>query len=144
MSSNRILVLDNEALQAVADRDHPKHTRMLAVLEARTERGDRRPGDVQVLTTTTVRVEALIDRRVPKTARLNRLRVLDVALDGARADRAATLRHQAGGAVADATVAEAAISAAGDGADVTVYTADLSDLPALMAVRVLRVRIVRI
>jgi hypothetical protein len=144
LTANRVVVLDLEALRAVGDPGHPRHSRMLAVLAARAGRNRRRPGSISVVTTTAVRVEAMLDRRALKSARLNALRVADVPLDATRADRTAALRKQAGGAVADATVAEAALSATGDGTSVTVYTADLSDVPALLAVRALRVRVVRV
>jgi hypothetical protein len=126
-----VAVLDNEALQALSVTNHPKHRRMLAVIEAAAQRNRRRSADVTVMTTTAVRVEALVDHQSRSAVRLNALRVRDVALDPVRADRATGLRRHAGGSVVDATVGEAAAAAAGDGATVTVYTADVTDIRAL-------------
>lgn len=123
-------MLDNEALQALATPDHAKHRSLVRFLEAANTRNRRTPGSVAVVAPTAVRVEAGIDRRSPSTASLARHRVVDVALDSRRADRAVALRG-AGGSAVDACVAEVAASVLD--ADVTVLTADLTDLPRLLA-----------
>jgi hypothetical protein len=79
---------------------------------------------------TAVRVEAELDRRSPSTTALGRMRVRDVPLDRHRTDRAVAMRIHAGGSTVDACVAEAAASEPGS---VTVLTADLTDVPALLA-----------
>ena len=122
-------MLDNEALQALSAPDHPKHRLVVAYLEAANGRNSRHAGTATVLVPTVVRVEAAIDRRAPSTASLARFRVADVTLDLHRADRAAALRR-AGGSAVDACVAEVAASVMHG--EITVLTADLSDLPSLL------------
>jgi hypothetical protein len=126
-----VIVLDNEAVQALIDPAHVKHTGALALLEARTQRNTRAPGSVLAVVPTAVRVEACADRTDPAANALGRLRVLDVELTTVRADRAARLRTVAGGSTEDATVAEAASSC--PDALVTVATSDLTDLPRLLS-----------
>ncbi len=121
--TGQVIVLDNEALQALADVHHGKHRAVLAFLEATSTRNRRRVASVTVRVPTVVRVEAGVDRRAPSTASLARLRIADVPLDSTRADRAVELRRIAG-SVTDACVAQVAREAAGG---VTVLT----DLPAL-------------
>lgn len=127
---SHVIVLDNEAVQALVDAAHDKHKGALALLEARTQRNTRAPGSVLAVVPTAVRVEAGVDRTDPAANALGRLRVLDVELTTARADRAARLRTAAGGSTEDATVAEAASSY--PEALVTVATSDLTDLPRLL------------
>lgn len=115
---------------ALADPAHRKHRAVLSFVEAATSRNRRRPGTVDLLAPTVVRVEASLDRRVATTVNFARLRIADVALDTPRADRAAALRR-VGGSVVDACVAEVAAAVPSGG--VTVLTADLSDLPRLLA-----------
>lgn len=126
-----MLVLDNEAVQALVDPSHAKHPEALALLEARTQRNTRVPGSVIGVVPTAVRVEAGVDRTGSGAQALGRLRIHDVELTTARAEVAARLRSSAGGSTVDATVAEAAASQ-GDSV-VTVLTADLTDLPRLLA-----------
>ena len=127
------VVLDNEAAQAVTDPRHAKHRRMLAILEAVAGRNRRRPSSAQVVVPTAVRLEALLDRRRPTSSSLGRLRVSDRELTSARADRGVELRSAAGGSTVDATVAQAAEEFAAAGARTTIVTADLTDIPRLVA-----------
>lgn len=129
-----VAVLDNEALQAIADVAHAKHRAVMALVQAMSGRNNRSPGSARLLTTTAVRVEALIDRSAPAAARLGAMRVHDVPLDGARADGCVALSSAAGGSAVDATVAQAAADAALLGAKVSIYTSDLKDLQRLAAV----------
>lgn len=125
-------VLDNEALQALADVRHPRHRRVVALLEAAARGNSRAPASRRVVTPTAVRVEARV-ARTASAAGLGRLRVVDVALDSGRAARAAALSAAAVGTAVDAIVAEAALSAAATGSTTTVFTSDLTDLPRLLA-----------
>lgn len=102
MKQARTAVLDNEAVQALADPAHRKHRRVLAVVEAVAARNLRRSGSVRLVVPTAVRVEAGWDRRGAKAAALNRLRVDDAPLDSAMADRAARARTALAISVADA------------------------------------------
>lgn len=130
MRSDHTIVLDNEAAQALADVRHPKHRSVLAYVDGSVRRAARRRSAPSVVVPTAVRVEAQLDRRAANTSALGRMRVRDVPLDGHRADRAVELRAQAGGSAVDACVAEVAASEPGS---VTVLTADLTDIPALLA-----------
>lgn len=124
------IVLDNEAAQALADIHHTKHRAVLTYVYAATRRSHRRAVRAEVLVPTAVRVEASIDRNAPAMAAFGRLRVVDVPLDSVRANGAVRLRALAGGSAVDACVAELATSLEGN---VTVLTADLTDVPALLS-----------
>jgi hypothetical protein len=76
------LVLDNEAVQALADVRHRKHRRALAFVEVANQRSARRRGALAVRVPVAVRVEAGWDRSTPSAALLNRIsRARDVVLD---------------------------------------------------------------
>lgn len=86
----RTIVLDNEAIQALASTSHPKHRVVVAHLEGVTSR--RRRGRVgETIAATSVRVEAGWDRSQPGASALNRFRVVDRVLDGPAADVAASI-----------------------------------------------------
>jgi hypothetical protein len=121
-------VLDNEAVQALARLSHPKHRRMVEVLHATA----RRPGSV-VVVPTPVRVEAAVPRDSATTSGLGRLKVSDVELTGARADRAIALASGITASAVDATVAQCAEELAAAGRPVVVYTSDVADLSRLCA-----------
>ena len=124
------MVLDNEALQALAHLGHPKHRVMIAKVLA-VAHESRVAAPVLVLTPTAVRVEAALSRRTPAAATLGRLRVRDVVLDSARADRSAELAAQTQASAVDATVAEVADSEALT-RRVTIFTSDLEDIGRLV------------
>jgi len=121
----RIVVLDNEAVQALASPHHPKHQRVLGYLEL-VERRKRRAAPISVLAPTAVRVEAGWDRSSPRWAFLNRLRIVDVLLDAVCANQAAAIREQARVSVADAHIGATVQSA--PNADITVVTSDPEDI----------------
>jgi hypothetical protein len=102
MRQARTVVLDNEAVQALADPTHHKHRRVLAVVEAAAARNLRRAGAVRLVVPTCVRVEAGWNRRDPDAAVVNRLRIDDVALDPLAANEAAGIRSSLGVSVVDA------------------------------------------
>jgi hypothetical protein len=128
------VVLDDEAVQALADPRHRKHRAVLAVVAAANGRARRRARPVAELATSpVVRVEAGVARDTPAAAGLNRLRIVDVPLDGARADRAVSIRRAVPlASVVDAAVAELAVDRAGTGATTTILTSDRADLTALL------------
>lgn len=119
-----IVVLDNEAIQALGSQTHPKHRRLLALIERyqhRLEQGSR----VSLIVPTSVRVEAAINRQEPKASFVNRIANQDHSLDSKCADRAADLRNKFRFlSVADAHVA--AIVTLSD-AHVTIVTSDVKD-----------------
>ena len=121
----RIVVLDNEAVQALASPHHPKHQRVLGYVEL-VERRKRHAALISVLAPTAVRVEAGWDRSSPRWAFLNRLRIVDVLLDAVCANKAAMIREQAQVSVADAHIG-ATVQSALD-ADITVITSDPEDI----------------
>lgn len=125
MSQTRITVLDNEAVQALADPRHRKHRRVLARVEAVAARNLRRAGLARLVVPTAVRVEAGWDRRAADSAALNRLRVEDTTLDAAAADRAAQVRRALWVSVADAHLAATLQATAGPHA---VLTSDVDDV----------------
>ncbi|MGH3318755.1 MAG: hypothetical protein ACRDN9_01015 [Streptosporangiaceae bacterium] len=129
MSQARTVLFDNEAVQALADPVHRKHRRVLAMVEAVAARNLRRAGSVRLVVPTAVRVEAGWDRRAAKAAGLNRLRVDEVPLDTARADRAARVRTALGVSVADAHLAASLRATLGPHAVLTSDTGDARRIP---------------
>ena len=122
---SRFVVLDNEAIQALASPRHPKHHRALSYLEV-VERRKRHAAAISLLTPTAVRVEAGWDRSSPQWAFLNRLRIVDVPLDAFCTNKAAAIREQACVSVADSHIG-ATVQSAPD-ADITVLTSDPEDI----------------
>ena len=121
----RLVVLDNEAVQALASPRHPKHQRVLGHMEA-VERRKRQAAAVSLVVPATVRVEAGWDRSFAQWAFLNRLRIMDVPLDVAHANAAAAIHEQAQVSVADAHIG-ATVQSSPD-ADITVITSDPTDI----------------
>lgn len=134
MSRARTVVLDNEAVQALSNLAHRKHRRVLAVVEAVASKNLRRAGSVRLVVPTAVRVEAGWDRRVPRAAAINRLRMDDTPLDTAAADRASAVRHELGVSVADAHLAAVVSDTTGPHAVVTSDVGDMRRLAAALGV----------
>lgn len=120
-----LVVLDNEAVQALASPRHPKHRKVLGQMEA-VERRKRQAAAISLVVPAAVRVEAGWDRTSPRWAFLNRLRIMDVPLDAAHANAAAVIHEQARVSVADAHIG-ATVRSVPD-ADVTVVTSDPADI----------------
>ena len=125
MNTARTIVFDNEAVQAMADPAHPKHRRVMAAVQAAAGRNLRRAGSVSLVVPTTVQVEAGWDRRRPRRAALNRLRVTRPRLDGQTADEAAEVVSAVGVTPAHAHLAVTLKSTAPPHA---VLTSDASDI----------------
>lgn len=127
----RTIVLDNEAVQALATATHPEHRRVLAHLEGVATR--RRRGQVvSAVVPTAVRVEAGWDRTDPAAALLNRSRITDHHLDGPGANTAASLVSSAVvSSVADAHIGAAVRAAPSE--DVVVISSDPRDMAAVCA-----------
>lgn len=125
----RVVLLDNEAVQALADPGHRKHRTVLAHLAAVAHR--RRRGLAQrVAVPTTVRVEAGWGRGDPAAAVINRHTVVEASLDSAFADTATRIRARAQVSVADAHLG-ACIETFADDAEVVVLTSDPRDIRAV-------------
>lgn len=120
------VVLDNEPLQALADVAHPKHKAMLTKIRA-VQHEAAQGRSVRVVTTTAVRVEALVSRQAPGAAGLGLFRVRDVPLDARRADRCVSIARASSSTTVDVTVGQVAEEEAAAGV-VTVYTSDLTDI----------------
>ena len=117
----RLVLLDNEAVQALADRTHRKHRRVLyelRIVASRITRGLQ----VGLAVPATVRVEAGWDRTSPAWALANRLRIADIPLGAEHADAAAAIRKRTRVSVADAHLGAAIQRASSE--HVTVITSD--------------------
>ena len=122
---NRLVLLDNEAVQALRDPTHRKHQRVLDETQIVFKRVVRTLS-VRVAVPASVRVEAGWNRAAPAWAFVNRFPIDDIPLDTSHADAAAGIAKRTGVSVADAHLG-AAIQAAG--ADhVTVLTSDPGDM----------------
>ena len=134
---NRIVILDNEAVQALLSLGHSKHARVVARFDeitARTMRAgrtrhERKPTTVVV--PTSVRVEAGWDRTSPSASLANGLGIADVLLDGDDANVAAALRQQLGTGVSIADAHVGATIARYGGRHITVFTSDPRDIRAV-------------
>jgi hypothetical protein len=122
---SQLVVLDNEAVQALVDTEHVKHRQVLSHIQVVTDR-KRRAEPIRVVVPTAIRVEAGWDRTAPGWAFPNHLRIADVSLDSGQANVAATIRNRAGASVADAHLGSVIDSAADD--HITVITSDAGDV----------------
>jgi hypothetical protein len=122
---SRVVVLDNEAVQALGDAGHAKHARVVSHVQVVAQR-KRRAAPIRVTTPTAVRVEAGWDRTEPRWAFANALRIGDDALDTPRANAAAAIRTSAGVSVPDAHLGAAILSTSSE--QVTVVTGDPDDV----------------
>lgn len=141
MSQARTVVLDKEAVQALSDPAHRKHRHVIAVVEAIASRNLRRAGSARLVVPTAVRVESGWDKRAPRAAAINRLRVDDMSLDSAAADRAARVRVDLAVSVADAHVAVVLDTTVGPHA---MVTSDVDDARRIAAHLGLEVNVVTV
>ncbi|HUZ56844.1 MAG TPA: hypothetical protein VMU94_30530 [Streptosporangiaceae bacterium] len=119
------MILDNEAVQALADPAHRKHRQVVSHVQVVASR-KRRAAPIQVVVPTAVRVEAGWDRTSPAWAFPNRLRIADVPLGAALASAAAATHGRTGVSVADAHIGAVILSASAD--KITVVTSDPGDM----------------
>jgi hypothetical protein len=120
-----VVVLDNEAVQALGAVEHPKHRRVLSHVQVVAQR-KRRAVPVSIQVPTTVRVEAGWDRTEASWTFVNRLRIVDVVLDAAQANTAASIRGRSPASVVDAHLGAVIRSSAAD--QITVLTSDPGDV----------------
>lgn len=119
------VVLDNEAVQALVNPQHAKHTRVLAHLESAVAR--RRRGDLaRVAVPCAVRVGAGWDRSAPTRSAIKRFRLTDVTLDSSQSDIAAGIVARERVSVADAHVGAAVTFH--DWRDAVILTSDPNDM----------------
>lgn len=142
MTSAVAVVLDNEAVQALARVTHPKHRRVLSFIEEINQRNQRRRLRTSVVVPAAVRVEAGWDRTARDASLLNRLaRARDLPLDGPAADRSVQLRRATAVSVVDATVGQAAEAA---GSPTVILTSDVADMARLADLVAGEVRVVQV
>jgi hypothetical protein len=122
---NRLILLDTEAVQALADPTHRKHRQVVSQAQVVASR-KRRAAVIEMVVPTAVRVETGWDRTSPAWAFLNGLRIADIPLDTFGANVAAAIRQSSAVSVADAHLGAAIRSAAAD--QITVVTSDPSDM----------------
>lgn len=122
---SHLILLDNEAVQALQNPAHPKHRRVVSHAQVVASR-KRHADAVGLAVPTTVRVEAGWDRTSPAWVLPNRLRMADVPLDPARASTAAAIRNRTRISVADAHLGAVIQSATVD--RITVVTSDPGDM----------------
>ena len=121
----RLVVLDNEAVQALQDSAHPKHRQVVSQAQVVASR-KRRAAAIEIVVPTAVRVEAGWDRTSPAWAFPNRLRIADSPLDTARASTAAGIRDRTGVSVADSHIG--AVIQSAPHSQITVVTSDPGDM----------------
>lgn len=122
---NHLVIFDNEAVQALADRNHSKHRFVLGLIQVATGR-KRRAGQLSLAVPTSIRVEAGWDRTSPSWAFINSLQIGDVVLNADQADLAARIKREAKVSVADAHIG-AAVQAS-PALNVTIVTSDPGDM----------------
>jgi len=122
---SQLVLLDNEAVQALRDPAHPKHRKVVSHAQIVASR-KRRASAVELSVPTAVRVEAGWDRTVSSWAFANRLRVLDIPLDIPLANVAAAIRHKTAVSVPDAHLGAVVQSAPAD--RITILTSDPGDM----------------
>lgn len=122
---SQLVILDNEAVLALADPGHRKHRQVVSQFQVVADR-KRRAAAIQLVVPTAVRVEAGWDRTSPAWAFPNRLRIADVPLDAAQASAAAKIRERTRVSVADAHIGAVIGSASAD--QITVVSSDPGDM----------------
>jgi hypothetical protein len=122
---SRLVILDNEAVQALRVPTHPKHNRVVGHVQVVAIR-KKRATPVSLVVPTAVRVEAGWDRTSADWAFANHLRIADVPLDAAHANSAAAILDGIGVSVADAHIGAAVEGS--PNADITVITSDPHDI----------------
>jgi predicted nucleic acid-binding protein len=122
---SRLVLLDNEAVQALRNPANRKHQRVLDEIRVTGQRKVR-GRIVRVAVPAAVRVEAGWDRTAPAWAFVNRFPIADVPLDTSYADAAAGIARRTGVTVADAHLGAAIQAAEAD--QITVITSDPVDM----------------
>jgi predicted nucleic acid-binding protein len=122
---SQLVVLDNEAVQALGDPAHRKHRRVVSQAQVVASR-KRRAAAIEMVVPTAVRVEAGWDRTSSAWAFPNHLRIADAPLDTSYANIAAAIRNQTGVSIADAHLGAVIQSISAD--QIAVVTSDPGDM----------------
>lgn len=126
-----LIVIDNEAVQALRSTAHPKHRTVMPYVRVVDSRRRRSPSNVVVVVPSTVRAEAGWDRTDPGWALANRFRVVDRALDESLGNVAAAIRSRLGPSVSVVDAHVGAVVQSEQSADVKVITSDPRDIAAV-------------
>jgi predicted nucleic acid-binding protein len=121
-----VIILDNEAVQALLSPRHPKHSRVAAYLDSQSQRARRRKDKARRWVPTTVRAEAGWDRTDPSAVEANRFHIEDRPLTADRANTAARIVALHGVSPADAHIGATVASA--DQQGIVVLTSDPGDI----------------
>jgi predicted nucleic acid-binding protein len=122
---SQLVLLDNEAVQALRNPAHRKHRRVLD--EVRVTAGRKvRARIIRLVVPAAVRVESGWDRTAPAWAFINQFPIADVPLDTGMANAAAGIARRTGVTVADAHLGAAIQVTEAD--QITVLTSDPDDL----------------
>ncbi|MGH2364359.1 MAG: hypothetical protein ACRDHX_06865 [Chloroflexota bacterium] len=132
-----MVLLDNQAVQALGDAAHPKHRRVLSHIEVVAQR-KRRAEAISLVVPTAVRVEAGWDRTAPAWTCVNSLRISDEALDAAQANIAAGIRGRSGVSVADAHLGAVLQTTAST--HIAVITGDGGDMVTVAGAKAVTIR----
>jgi hypothetical protein len=122
---SHLVLLDNEAIQALGDPAHSKHRRVVSHAQVIVSR-KRRAAPIELAVPTAIRVEAGWDRTASSWAFANHLRITDRVLDAGSANAAAAIRNTTAVSVPDAHTGAVIQSAPAD--RVTVITSDPDDM----------------
>jgi predicted nucleic acid-binding protein len=122
---NRLVLLDNEAVQALRDPAHRKHQHVLDKAQITSTRAVRTLS-VRIAVPAAVRVEAGWDRTSPAWVFINRFRIADIPLDTGHANAAAGIARRTGVSVADAHLGAVIQNAGRD--HIIVLTSDPGDM----------------
>jgi predicted nucleic acid-binding protein len=122
---SQLVILDNEAVQALRAPAHPKHNQVLSYIQVVANR-KKRAIPVSLAVPTAVRAEAGWDRTSAAWAFPNHLRIADIPLDAGHANTAAVIRDDTGVSVADAHIGAAVEGS--PNVDITVITSDPHDI----------------
>ena len=122
---SQLVLLDNEAVQALGDPAHPKHARVVSHTQVVANR-KRRTVPIELAVPTAVRVEAGWNRTAASWAFANRLRIADVPLDTATSNVGAVIRNETMVSIPDAHLGAVIQSSLAD--RITVVTSDPDDM----------------
>ena len=136
-----VVILDNEAVQALASPEHPKHNRVVAFIQVMADR-KKKAIPMSAVVPTSVRVEAGWDRTAAAWAFAHQLRVSDAGLDTAHANAATAIRNRIGRHISVVDAHIGAVIQSSTGERITVLTSDPDGITAVAEIR--PVNVVRI
>lgn len=127
---SNVIVLDNEAVQALRSPSHPKHGKVVKYVRVAVGRR-RRVVPSSTLVPAAVRAEAGWDRTDPAWTLVNRLPIVDVSLDTAIANAMVAIRRRVDRPVSVVDAHVGAVVQAADAGRVTIITSDPRDMAAV-------------